>query len=128
MRPRSVSKHRLPCGGNRCDFCSAPFVFNLYPCHNFDWQGQSIFAGHFGRWAACETCSGLVDRGEWRLVEDRVMRQVKCRKGVTRPELKELRADLRVLYLVLRVNLRAEALRVSQPHLIRTSGPVHNFV
>lgn len=119
-RPDARLKHRLPRGGNRCDFCGDSNVLGLYACHNFDWQGRPVFERPSGRWAACFPCCTLIDAGKWSRLVSRVMREVAKRKGTTEDELKTLRKDLRGLYVTLAANLDEDGpLRVMGPKVTR---------
>lgn len=91
-------KHRLPRGGNACDFCGIPEVNSLYRCHNFKWEDVPIFRADTGRWAACGFCSHLIEASNWGLLNRRVMREVGKRQSMTPPLLDELRASLKQLH------------------------------
>jgi hypothetical protein len=77
IRPR----HRLPRGGNCCDFCASSEVLNLYSCRNFEWEGTPVFRADVGRWAACSMCSSFIDGQRWGQITRRVMREVGKRAG-----------------------------------------------
>ena len=94
FRPR----HRLPRGGDCCDFCGGKEVQSLYSCVNFTWEGRPVFQQKTGRWAACWECSQYIEAQNWGQANWRVMREVAKRQGITRPELDELRASLKVLH------------------------------
>src|ERR1700677_2131796 len=116
MRPLTVPQHRLPRGGNVCDFCGKSTVSKLYACNNFIWHDRDIFARSSGRWAACPGCSVLIDRGAWDALTARVMRCVQQRKGLSAIDRALLHNDLRALHKLLREHLRArEALQITQP-------------
>ena len=94
FRPR----HRLPRGGNYCDFCGATDVRSLYACLNFMWEDHAVFSHPTGRWAACWICSTHIEVQEWGQLNRRVMREVAKRQGITAEEIAELRATLKVLH------------------------------
>lgn len=120
MRPLTGPQHRLPRGGDRCDFCGMSTVSSLYTCTNFLWHEQRIFAGDSGRWAACAVCSGLINRAGWEALVERVMREVRKRRSPSRSELGILRADLQALYHLLREHLDAgRTLQVSHPRIVK---------
>lgn len=91
-------KHRLPRGGNACDFCGAADVMSLYRCHNFNWEDVPVFRTATGRWAACGFCSHLIESQNWGLLNRRVMREVSKRHGMAGTVLDELRASLKQLH------------------------------
>jgi hypothetical protein len=120
LRPRVNAGHRLPLGGDRCDFCGSASVVKLHHCRNFTWEGQPIFAQDAGRWASCHSCSQLIDVGEWNRLSLRVMREVAKRKGVTEEELKNLRRSLKTLHTGFGLHLlKGEDLAVLGPKYSR---------
>lgn len=110
--------HRLPRGGDRCDFCGSPDVQSLYACSNFEWEGRPIFRHEPGRWAACWMCSKQIEVQQWGQLNRRVMREVEKRQGITGPVLEELRLSLRVLHALFAEHvIEGEALKVHLPHV-----------
>jgi hypothetical protein len=117
FRPTS---HRLPRGGNRCDFCSSLEVSSLYACSNFDWEGKPVFQEPSGRWAACWLCSGYIDEQRWGQITRRVMREVAKRSGITPAQLEDLRASLKVLHALFAKHVvRGEELKIHNPRVRR---------
>lgn len=115
-RPR----HRLPRGGNCCDFCGSPDVRSLYSCKNFDWEGKPVFRSDAGRWAACWMCSAFIDAQRWGQITRRVMREVGRRAGLTPRDIDALRASLKELHALFARNvIDGEELKVHTPHVRR---------
>lgn len=115
-------KHRLPRGGNACDFCGVPEVHSLYRCNNFHWDTVPVFRTDAGRWATCSFCSHLVDLQNWGLLNRRVMREVGKRKGIGKEELEALRASLKQLHRLFAEHVvQGEELTVHRPTLRRLS-------
>lgn len=56
-----------PDSGEICDFCSSTPVYAAYQCEDFvcvkneDYEESSI-----GAWAACKTCSDLIEAERWK--------------------------------------------------------------
>jgi len=120
MRP-ITSGHRLPRGGNNCDFCGLREVSVLHACRNFEWCGQQIFPGDTGHWAACWACSKPIDAGQWGRLTTRVMRQVAQRQGLADDEVDRLRASLRELHRLFGANIiKGEELEVRTTRYKRT--------
>lgn len=120
MTCRPQLKHRLPRGGNACDFCGAPDVYSLYACHNFDWQGVPVFRANAGRWAACWACSDVIEVQRWDQLNRRVMREVSKRQGISPDELESMRVSLKALHKLFAAHvLDGEALKVHLPHVRR---------
>lgn len=98
VRPLIDTGHRMPRGGDRCDFCGVARVSRLYACKDFTWEGQGIFGENQGRWASCYECSTLIDEGQWGRLSVRVMREIAKRKGVTAVQLQHMKVTLRDLH------------------------------
>ena len=95
MVTRPQLNHRLPRGGNRCDFCGGAPVLHLYGCTTFLFLDAKIFDKQMrGWWAACLECSALITGDLWGPLTDRVMVEVAKRPGISRPELELLRKSL----------------------------------
>lgn len=66
-------------GSEVCDFCTYPYVHACYPCDDFV---TDVIAGieiaSKGPWAACEICSGKIEREDWVGLTDRSVRKF-CR-------------------------------------------------
>lgn len=116
FRPR----HRLPRGGDACDFCGTRDVHSLHRCGNFDWEGRAIFQQDSGCWAACWMCSGYIEKERWGQLNRRVMWQVSKRQGITPTELKALRESLKELHALFAEHVvQGEVLTIHQPHVRR---------
>lgn len=116
FRPR----HRLPRGGNCCDFCGGQDVHSLHACANFDWEGQPIFKQDAGRWAACWMCAQYIESERWGQLTRRTMWRVRQRQGITPDELKTLRESLRELHALFAQHVvQGEALKIHRPHVRR---------
>lgn len=112
---------RMPRGKTRCDFCGEEPIVRLIACHNFGWEGRSIFFQPVGWWAACEVCTRLIGAAEWEHLNARVYKQASKRPNITKKELEALRKDLRELHRLLRENIMPrEALEV-------LTSKVHHF-
>lgn len=116
MIGRPARGHRLPRGGNACDFCGASEIQSLYSCLNFEWEGVPIFRQPTGRWAACYACSRLVEGEEWGQLNRRVMREVRKRRETTEGELSLLLVSIKLLHAGFASSLvQGEALTVHLP-------------
>lgn len=113
-------KHRLPRGGNFCDFCSALEVQSLYSCLNFEWEGKPVFQSAAGRWAACWLCTTYIEEQRWGQISRRVMREVGKREGLTPADLDALRASVKELHALFAKHVvKGKALKIHRPHLRR---------
>ena len=116
FRPR----HRLPRGGDCCDFCGGKDVQALYSCANFNWEGRPVFQQDAGRWAACWLCSQYIETQNWGQLNRRVMREVSKREGLTPEHLDAMRATLKILHALFAQHVvRGEAFKVHRPHVRR---------
>jgi Zn-finger protein len=116
LRPR----HRLPRGGNACDFCGCPEVRALYSCLNFDFEGTPIFRTQMGRWAACFMCSAFIEEQRWGQITRRVMREVGKRAGLTPADMDGLRESLKELHALFAKHVvQGEEFKVTLPRLRR---------
>lgn len=93
-RPDSGIRHRLPRGGNLCDFCGRFKVAKLHACKNFQCGDRCVFKNDTGHWAACYLCSSLLLSEDWTALTARVMKEVRKRKDVAVGELRMLRREL----------------------------------
>jgi len=115
-RPR----HRLPRGGNRCDFCGGQDIHSLHSCSNFDWEGKPVFQQDTGRWAACWMCSGYIEKERRGQLTRRTLWQVSKRQGISANELKILRESLKELHTLFASHVvQGEALKIHEPHVRR---------
>lgn len=52
----------------KCDFCSSPNPTYAYPCENYRQDIPTVFGnidwGSIGHWAACDTCSEIIETGD----------------------------------------------------------------
>lgn len=113
---RPARGHRLPRGGNACDFCGIAEIKTLFSCKNFECDGFPVFRADHGRWAACRVCSGLIEAGEWGQLNRRVMREVRKRRDATEVELTRLRETLKALHSGFASNMvKGAALTVHLP-------------
>ena len=71
---RPLYAHRVPQGGDACDFCNTSPAFKGYQCENFEFSGLPLFRSGSGMWAACRKCSELVDAEKWSSLADRAVR------------------------------------------------------
>lgn len=116
LRPR----HRLPRGGNCCDFCSTQEVHSLYSCLNFKWEGTPVFRQDVGRWAACYVCAHYIEDHKWGQISRRVMREVAKRQGITVAELDAMRLTVKDLHAQFALHMvKGEALTIHLPHVRR---------
>jgi hypothetical protein len=66
-----------PASGPICDFCSDPRIFASYPAKDFtagqfkNPDGKKLVANSRGGWAACKTCTELIEAGKWESLLDR---------------------------------------------------------
>ncbi len=112
--------HRLPRGGNRCDFCGGEEVQSLYSCVNFEWEGRPIFRSATGWWASCWLCSQYIETQQWGQLNRRVMRGVSKRQGITVLDVEGLRTSLKQLHSLFASNVvDGEPLKVHRPHVRR---------
>ena len=117
---RPQLRHRLPRGGDCCDFCGIQDVHSLHSCANFIWEDKPVFQADHGRWTACWQCSEYVDSQKWGLLTRRVMRAISKRKGVTGADLDALRSSVKKLHALFAQHVvQGEALKVHRPHLRR---------
>jgi hypothetical protein len=106
-RPR----HRLPRGGDSCDFCGERGVYALYASKNFPWEGQPVFSRDTGRWAACGACAQRIDVQDWGQLNRRVIREVSKRHTVL--ELAALKQGLKDLHWLFALHvIEGEALKI----------------
>lgn len=104
-RPNPV-KHRLPRGGNACDFCGVQSVAQLHPCTVFVWEGIPIFRSPSGHWASCSDCGELIARKRWKALTARVMAEVAHRAGLTHTELLRLGKELTEMHRLFALHRR----------------------
>lgn len=124
-RPLVNTGHRLPRGGDRCDFCGESHTHKLYACKNFTWEGRAVFDSDVGRFTACLSCARLIDQKLWRRVSTRVLREVSKRKGIDADQLKHLAVTLKTLHKTFGANLiNGEALGVLTPKYIKLAAGV----
>lgn len=123
QRPSVHTGHRLPRGGDRCDFCGAAQVIKLYACRDFEWEGHSVFGQEVGRWAACSMCALFIDDRKWARISLRVMSQVAKRKNITEDQLQHMEQAIRVLHRTFGSHMiQGEALSVLLPKYTRLTG------
>jgi Zn-finger protein len=83
----------VPLGGDHCDFCSCPSTFKTYTCTNFECCGRAVFRSPTGSWAACKTCSELVERKQWSRLIQRALYKFLAKHEVPREEIPTLWAQ-----------------------------------
>lgn len=121
QRPDTGIRHRLPRGGNVCDFCGANDVIKLFACHNFQCGERNIFSRDAGHWACCHLCSRLVTAKDWTGLTKRVMREVRKREGVDKKEFVFLRKQIAGMHADLEKHLiPGFVLDVHSPTLTRS--------
>jgi hypothetical protein len=104
-----------------CDFCGSAHVFKLHACHNFQCGERGVFKDATGHWASCYACSKLVMSKDWRGLTNRVMREVRKRKGATAAELSMIRKQISAMHHALDQHLiEGVVLTVHTPVLIRS--------
>jgi hypothetical protein len=98
--------HVVPVGGDHCDFCTSQPVVQFYPCRNFDWQKQPIFAsestGKVRAWAACEKCAALIDAEQWDSLTERALRHFRRKHEIPRSAIPGIRGQLCEIHLLFR--------------------------
>ena len=90
---RPLYAHRVPKGGDACDFCNTSPAFKGYQCEKFEFSGFPVFRSGSGLWAACRKCSELVDAEKWSSLADRAVRKFVKRNTVLRQEVPQLWAQ-----------------------------------
>ena len=86
-RCRPVHAHRVPAGGDACDFCNTSPSFKGYQCENFEVSGLPVFRNGSGMWTTCRKCSELVVAEKWSSLADRAVRKFVKRHTVPRHEV-----------------------------------------
>jgi hypothetical protein len=97
-----------------CDFCGGPrgLGYTRWRCRDFarsvPTSRGTVLTFYRGHWAACRTCTPLVERRAWREITDRVMAGVATR-GVLNPlEAAMFRSETAGLLLTLDGHLTGE--------------------
>jgi hypothetical protein len=80
-------------GGEHCDFCSTRSIFKTYTCTNFECCGRPVFRSRTGSWAACKTCSELVEGKQWTTLTQRALYKFLAKHEVSREEIISLWAQ-----------------------------------
>lgn len=89
----TVVFHGVALGGEHCDFCSTHSIFKTYACTNFECCGRSVFRSGIGSWAACKTCSELVEGKQWTGLTQRALYKFLAKHEVSREEIATLWAQ-----------------------------------
>jgi hypothetical protein len=95
--------------GAVCDFCSGAPVHAAYDASNFETQAfraQHVRQVSVGAWAACVTCSELIDGQRWEELVGRVVDSLIQKYPLLKRSREELERQFEATYAVLRRVMR----------------------